>query len=89
MSDRIVEEVIIFLVIGAVMVVAIWQIGVQLGASRRAKAELARDTGYRTVAERAIAVQETTEGRLADVTGQLAEMNLRVAAIERVLKDAE
>lgn len=89
MSDRIVEEVIIFLVIGAVMVVAIWQIGTQIGASRRAKAALARDTEYRTIAERALAAQETTEGRLADVAGQLAEMNLRVTAIERVLKDAE
>lgn len=85
MSDRIVEEMVIFLVIGAVVVAAIWQIG----AIRRAKAALARDTEYRTIAERAIAVHEKAEANLADVTGQLAEMNLRVAAIERVLKDAE
>jgi hypothetical protein len=85
MSDRIVEEIIIFLVVGAVVVAAIWQIG----ASRRAKAALARDADYRTIADRAIAAQEATEGRLADVTGQLGEMNMRVAAMERVLKDAE
>jgi hypothetical protein len=85
MSDRIVEEIIIFLVVGAVVVAAIWQIGV----SRRAKAALARDADYRTIADRAVAAQEATEGRLADVTGQLGEMNMRVAAMERVLKDAE
>lgn len=85
MSDRIVEEIIIFLVVGAVVVTAIWQIG----AGRRAKAALARDRDYRTIAERAIAAQEATEGRLADATGQLAEMNLRVAAMERILKDVE
>jgi len=85
MSDRIVEEIVIFLVVGAVVVAAMWQ----FGASRRAKAALARDTDYRKIAERAIAAQEATEGRLADVTGQLTEMNLRVAAMERVLKDTE
>ena len=85
MSDRIIEEMFIFLVFGAIVVTAIWQIG----ASRRAKAVLARDAEYRAIAERAVATHEATEGRLADVTGQLAEMNLRVAAMERVLKDAE
>jgi hypothetical protein len=85
MSDRIVEEMIIFLVVGAVVVAAIWQ----FGASRRGKAALTRDADYRTIADRAIAVQEATEGRLADVTDQLTEMNLRVAAMERVLKDVE
>lgn len=85
MSDRIVEEIVIFLVIGAVVVAVIWQIG----ASRRAKAALARNTEYQTIAERAIAAQETTEGTLTEVTSQLADMNQRVDAIERILKDAE
>jgi ABC-type multidrug transport system ATPase subunit len=48
-----------------------------------------RSPEARTLADRAIAAQEETEGRLADVTCQLAEMNLRVAAMERVFKDAE
>ncbi|MBY8875571.1 hypothetical protein K7640_27450 [Micromonospora sp. PLK6-60] len=85
MSDRIIEEIAIVLVVGAVGVAVIWQLGV----SRRARAALARDTDYRKIAERAVAAQEATDGRLADVTGRLTEMNLRVAAIERVLKDAE
>ena len=85
MSDRIVEEIIIFFVVGAVVVTAIRQLGI----TRRAKAELARDTDYRMIAERAVAAQEATEGRLAKVTSQLAEMDLRMAAVERVLKDAE
>ncbi|MFI1992665.1 hypothetical protein [Actinoplanes sp. NPDC020271] len=85
MPDYLVEELVIFLALGAIAVVVI----LQIGASRRAKAALARDTELRQIAERAVATQEDTAGRLAQVTNQLAEMDQRVATVERILKDAE
>ncbi len=85
MPNYLVEEIVIILVVAAIAIVVIWQVG----TSRRAKAALARDTELRRIAERAVATQEATEGRLTQVTNQLAEMDLRVATVERILKDAE
>ncbi|GAA2874945.1 hypothetical protein Acy02nite_36570 [Actinoplanes cyaneus] len=85
MPSYLVEEMALLLVVGAITVVVIWQ----FGASRRAKAAMARDTELRQIAERAVATQEETAGRLAQVTNQLAEMDVRVATVERILKDAE
>jgi signal transduction histidine kinase len=85
MPDYLVEELVIFLVAGAIAVVVISQIG----ASRRARAAMARDTELRQIAERVVATQEETAGRLAQVTNQLAEMDVRVATVKHILKDAE
>ena len=55
---------------------------VQLATSWRAKAALAREDSYRTLAETAVSTQENTER-------QLTELNTRLGALERILKDVE
>lgn len=78
MPSWIIEEIVVLAVVGAVLVTVIRQVGAHL----RAKAELARDAGYRTIAERAVASQEATQSSLAG-------MEARMAKIERVLADVE
>ncbi|MGW1976834.1 hypothetical protein [Streptomyces sp. NPDC001889] len=78
MSDWLIEELALFLVVGAVLVAAIWLMAVK----QRSKAELVRDTSYRTIAERAVAAQEATQH-------DLASMDARMARIERILKDVD
>ncbi|WP_217143781.1 hypothetical protein [Streptomyces sp. AC627_RSS907] len=78
MSDWLIEEIVLFLVVGAVVVATIWLVAVK----QRSKAELARDTSYRTIAERAVATQEAMQR-------DLANMDARMAKIERVLKDVD
>lgn len=85
MPNYLVEEIVVLLVVATIATVVI----MQFGASRRAKVTQMRDTEFRTIAERAVASQEATEGRLAQVTDKLAEMDKRVATVERILKDAE
>ncbi|GAA4536352.1 hypothetical protein [Amycolatopsis samaneae] len=68
----------VFVLITVVLTVAI----VQLASTWRAKAALAREHEYRTLADRATRSQEETERRLADVQD-------RLRAIERVLKEVE
>ncbi|WP_203656540.1 hypothetical protein [Actinocatenispora rupis] len=79
----------IFLLLSSVATVTIWQ----FGATWRAKAVLAREDAYRTLAERAVASQRATEDRLdavsrqlAEVTGQLGETR---ASVERILTEVD
>ncbi|CAG6397747.1 hypothetical protein NMG29_00725 [Streptomyces cocklensis] len=78
MPSWIIEEIVVLAVVGAVLVTVIRQVGVHL----RAKAELARDTGYRAIAERSVTSQEATQAALAGIEA-------RMATIERVLADVE
>jgi hypothetical protein len=68
----------VFLLITVVLTVIIWQ----FGANWRAKAVLAREEEYRKLAEQSLAVQQETERRLADIDG-------RMASLERILKEVE
>ncbi|TDC20519.1 hypothetical protein E1265_21920 [Streptomyces sp. 8K308] len=61
----------------------------QVAASRRAKARLARESEYRSIAEESVAAQQRLEQRLAEIGGQLSELRSRTDAIETVLKDVE
>jgi hypothetical protein len=65
-------------VIGALLVVLVMQVG----TGRRARATAARAEEYQAVAERAVAAQEATERRLAEISE-------RLGTVERILKDAE
>lgn len=62
---------------------------VQLGATWRAKATVAREAEYRKLAEAAVQAQETTERRLAGLDEQVGQVQTRLASIERVLKQVE
>jgi hypothetical protein len=73
----------------AFVITVITVIIIQIGATVRAKAALAREDGYRQLAERAVVAQEATERRLAALEDRLGETRTRVGAIETVLKQVE
>ena len=75
----------VFAFVISVTVVGIWQ----LAATWRARAVLAREREYRTLADRSAVVQESTERQLAEIGGRLAEMQSRLQSVERVLKAVE
>jgi hypothetical protein len=68
-----------------VIVVSIWQVA----ATWRAKALVVREDQYRSIAEKAVAVQESTERQLAEIAARLTEVQSRLQSLERVLKDVE
>ena len=75
----------VFALVTSVAIVGIWQ----LAATWRARAALAREREYRTLADRSALLQEGTERQLAEIGGRLAEMQTRLQSVERVLKDVE
>jgi hypothetical protein len=89
MSDHDWTEVVgaigIFTLLTTVITVTI----VQLAASWRAKASLAREQEYRNLAEAAVRNQESIERQLAELNGRLTETQSRMNSIERVLKEVE
>jgi Flp pilus assembly protein TadB len=68
----------VFVLITVVLTVGI----VQVATSWRAKAALAREHEYRSLAEKAVRTQEDTERRLRDVQD-------RLRSIEHVLKEVD
>ncbi|WP_327289460.1 hypothetical protein [Streptomyces sp. NBC_01198] len=78
MHSWVIEEIVVIPVFGAVVVTVIRQVGAHL----RAKAKLQVDAEYRGIAERAVASQEAAQT-------SLAELQARMAKIERVLVDVE
>jgi hypothetical protein len=62
---------------------------IQVAATIRAKAVLAREDAYRRLAERAVETQEATERRLTALDQQITETQARLTAIEKVLKQVE
>lgn len=54
----------------------------QLGSTIRAKAALAGEEGYRKLAERSATAQQ-------DTARELAEVRVRMDALERILKEVE
>ncbi|WP_121717438.1 hypothetical protein [Streptomyces sp. E5N91] len=82
----------VFILVISVVTVGIWQ----LAATWRAKAQLAREKEYRSIADRAVLVQEGMERQLTEITGQLGQtrgqlvsMQERLESLERILKDVE
>ena len=62
---------------------------VQVASSWRAKAVLAREDGYRQLAETAVRSQESTERQLTELGTRLAGIETRMTSVERVLKEVE
>ncbi|CAL9327154.1 hypothetical protein [Streptomyces sp. SudanB182_2057] len=83
--QEIIGTIGVFALITVVIAVGIWQ----LAATWRAKAQLAREKEYRTIADRAVLVQEGMERQLAEINGQLTEMRGRLESLERVLSEVE
>lgn len=75
----------LFLLVTVVVSTAI----VQLAATARAKAALAREQEYRQLAEAAVAAQKTIADRLEALAEQSDLSRQRLSAIERILADVE
>jgi hypothetical protein len=75
----------LFLVIGAIAVVLIWQIF----ATWRAKVLLAREDAYRRLAERSITAEMETREDLLKMSENLADLQKRMISIERVMREID
>ncbi|MFE7311858.1 hypothetical protein ACFU7T_01895 [Streptomyces sp. NPDC057555] len=75
----------IFGLVLAVVTIVIWH----LSATWRARAVLARDYEYRTLAERSVRIQESTERQLVEINSRLGDLNNRMESVERILKQVE
>lgn len=75
----------IFVLLTCVITVAIWQVA----ASVRAKANIAREAAYRSLAERAVAAQENVDKQFGETKAQLADLQVRFAAMEKILSQVE
>jgi len=73
------------LLVTAVTVVVIWQVA----ASIRARAAVSREQEYRRLADEAVATQETAQRQLAGLNDRMADIQVRMASLERVLKEVE
>jgi hypothetical protein len=83
--QEIIGTIGIFGLLTSVIVTIIWQTAI----TWRAKAQLARESEYKALAEAAAAGQQRIERQLAEVSGQLAGLQSRTESMERVLKDVE
>lgn len=83
--QEIIGVVGVFVLIITVTTVGIWQ----LAATWRAKAALARESEYKLLAERSVAAQESSERRLSELGERVAEMQVRIQSVERILKEVE
>ncbi|MCY0941356.1 hypothetical protein [Streptomyces antarcticus] len=68
-----------------VITIVIWH----LAATWRARAILARDYQYRTLTEKSLQVQQSTEQQLAGIKSSLTDLQDRMRSVERILKEIE
>ncbi|WP_026410999.1 hypothetical protein [Actinomadura oligospora] len=62
---------------------------VQVGATIRARAALAREAEFRKMAETGIETQQQIEKQLAETARSLGEMEKRMSSLEKVLLTVE
>ncbi|MFI6521029.1 hypothetical protein ACIBF1_36120 [Spirillospora sp. NPDC050679] len=82
-------EVVGALGIFAFITTVISVIIVQVGATARAKAALAREEEYRKLAEAGAVAQQSADLRLAEIGDRLTGMEARLDSFERILKTVE
>ncbi|TDD28696.1 hypothetical protein E1287_32285 [Actinomadura sp. KC06] len=76
---------VLFIVIGAVAIVLIWQVF----ATWRAKVQLAREDAYRKLAERSVTAEMETREDLLRISENLADLQKRMTSIEKVMREIE
>ncbi|WUH99844.1 hypothetical protein OHR68_41215 [Spirillospora sp. NBC_00431] len=76
---------VLFIVVGAVAIVLIWQVF----ATWRAKVQLAREDAYRKLAERSITTEMETREDLLRISENLADLQKRMMSIERVMREID
>jgi type II secretory pathway pseudopilin PulG len=81
--------VIVVFVIGALIAYVIYQWGRQLTISKNTRAELTTSDEYRRLSEMAVAAQEHTDLKLAEINMQLAQLRDQLDQVQKVLKDVE
>ena len=57
-----------------------------LSAALTARARIAAESGYQTLAERSVAAQAQNEAALATIKAELATVTASLAAVEKILK---
>lgn len=67
----------------------IWQYLKTRRATLESRAEIAREEAYRRLAEESTSVQNRTAAELHQLTEGMADLRVRVATIERVLREVE
>lgn len=77
--------VTMFIMVGAVIAIAIWQ-GM---ATWRARMHIAREEAYRKLAEDTEATSTRTADLLASIRNDLADLRTRTAELERMMKEVE
>ena len=87
---------IMFFALGAVIIFASWVTARHLSASRQAKAAIATNRDflnladeYRRLSDMAIAAQEHTDLRLADISVRIDQLRAQVEQLQRILKEVE
>jgi hypothetical protein len=74
-----------FGMIGIVICVAVWQVM----STWRARMSIAREDGYRRVAEDSESTNSRTADLLASIRNDLADLRTRTAELERIMKEVE
>ncbi|KOV91945.1 hypothetical protein ACIP4Y_22330 [Streptomyces sp. NPDC088810] len=69
----------------AVITIVIWH----MATTWRARAILARDHQYRTLAEQATRSHDSAVQQLAGIDERLADLQTRMRSVERILKEVE
>ncbi|MER6503410.1 hypothetical protein ABT218_29680 [Streptomyces sp. NPDC001455] len=83
--QEVVGAVGIFGMVIVVVTIVVWH----MAATWRARAILARDYEYRTLAEKAIRNQDVIEKQLAGIDSSLEDIRTRMRSVERILKEVE
>lgn len=79
----------ILVLVAAIIIVVLWQ-GMKMAQAKSANAAvIAQEQAYRRLAEEATSVQNRTAAELSQLTEGMADLRVRVATIERVLREVE
>ena len=84
------SEHVFFLTIGLVLGTILCVFGMKyLSAARQAQARILNDNAYRTLAEKAVATQSENAASLSAMQTGLADIRVRLSAVEKILKAVE
>ena len=81
----IVAMIAVFVTVTVIVTVVVWQIF----STARARMSVAREEGYRKLAEQSTAAIERVNAQLDRQTAQVADIQTRTAELERLLKEVE
>lgn len=85
----------VFFVLGIMTIIAIvvsivlWQVFRTKQQTIESRAQIAQEEAYRKLAEEATSVQNRTAAELHQLTEGMADLRVRVATIERMLREVE